>query len=149
MSAFPENPFHFEREVDFCDTDAAGIGHFSLYFRLMEAGEAALFKRLGLDLLSSGPQGQGGFPRVSVECRFRRPLYFGDRVRTRLSAQLEENRRIAYSFVFYRLGAEGLEERSALGSMVTAFARKLPDGGLQGGPMPSEILEPLLAWSRT
>ena len=31
--------FHYRRRVEFCETDAAGIVHFSAYFQYMEQAE--------------------------------------------------------------------------------------------------------------
>jgi len=61
------------RRVEWMDTDAAGIYHWTTVGRFFESAEAALFR--GLDL----PAGTLRFtPRVSVHLEFRAPLRFGD-----------------------------------------------------------------------
>ena len=55
------------REVEFADTDMAGIMHFSNFFRYMEAAEHGFFRSLGFSIHRSGPDPLG-WPRV---CRLR------------------------------------------------------------------------------
>lgn len=138
-------PFTFSREVDFCDTDAAGIGHFSLYFRLMEAGEAALFRALNLSLLSvNGAQGEG-FPRVEVHCKFRKPVFFGDRILGEMRLLDSDHRRLHFDFRFLR--AVEPPQRCAHGQIVTTFARRAEDGSMHGAPIPDAVLTAVRAWA--
>jgi acyl-CoA thioester hydrolase len=62
------------RRVQFYETDAAGIVHFSWFFRYMEEAEHALWREAGLSI---HPQGSDiGFARISASCDFHRPLRF-------------------------------------------------------------------------
>ena len=54
--------FKLRRQVEFSDTDMAGIMHFSNFFRFMEAAEHAFFRSLGFSIHtapSSPEPGQG------------------------------------------------------------------------------------------
>ncbi|MEL7264077.1 MAG: hypothetical protein AAFP69_04590, partial [Planctomycetota bacterium] len=44
------DPFSIQRRVEFRDTDAAGIVHFSAFFPFMETAEHAFLRSLGLSV---------------------------------------------------------------------------------------------------
>lgn len=144
MSSVP-CPLTIQRRVEFSQTDAAGIIHFSTYFTLMEAAEAELFRELGLSLLWEEDGEHFGFPRVDCQCRFRRPLKFDERVRVQLEIEDLEAGRIHYRFVF--LNDNG--KRCATGSMVTACARKDRNGVLEGADLPDHYRNALLNWKNS
>jgi YbgC/YbaW family acyl-CoA thioester hydrolase len=64
------------RRVQFYETDAAGIVHFSTFFRYMEEAEHALWREAGLSVVAVGEE--IGFPRVSATCDYHAPLRFED-----------------------------------------------------------------------
>jgi len=69
-----------ERQVEFAETDLAGLVHFSQFFRYMEAGEHALWRAAGLSVApQNGPLASYGWPRVAARCEYRAPLRFEDR----------------------------------------------------------------------
>lgn len=79
--------FSFQRRVEFCETDAAGIAHFSSLIIYMEQAEHALLRSVGLSVAAShstiGTVGNPAvvaysWPRVKVECDFRSPARFED-----------------------------------------------------------------------
>jgi len=61
------------RRVEWMDTDAAGIYHWTTVGRFIEAAESALFRAIGIP-----EQTLALTPRVRVQLEFRRPLRFGD-----------------------------------------------------------------------
>jgi acyl-CoA thioesterase FadM/predicted MFS family arabinose efflux permease len=61
-----------QRRIDWIDTDASGIHHWSTFARLTDAAEALLFDRLGLG------EAYLRMPRVAVEAQFRWMLRFND-----------------------------------------------------------------------
>src|ERR1700755_2053375 len=63
------------RRIEWMDTDAAGIYHWTTVFRLAESAEAALHTALGMAGFTFGAT-----PRVAVTASFRRPLRFNDAV---------------------------------------------------------------------
>ncbi len=64
------------RRVQFYETDAAGIVHFSWFFRYMEEAEHALWRAAGLSI--HPPDSPIGWARASATCDFKRPLRFED-----------------------------------------------------------------------
>jgi len=61
--------FSHQRRVAFADTDAAGVVHFSRILCYVEEAEHAFLAQQGIPLL-----GNGGWPRVHVECDYSAPL---------------------------------------------------------------------------
>lgn len=61
--------FHHQRRVAFADTDAAGVVHFSRILCYVEEAEHACLAELGIPLL-----GDGGWPRVQLDCNYTAPL---------------------------------------------------------------------------
>ena len=66
--------YRFRRRVQFYETDAAGIVHFSWFFRYMEEAEHALWREAGLSI--APPDGEIGFPRVAASFDYHRALRF-------------------------------------------------------------------------
>ena len=81
------------RRIEWMDTDAAGIYHWSTAFRLAEAAEAEMHTGLGI-----AERTFGATPRVSVAADFRHPLRFNDPVDVDLAVQA-----LGRSSVTYRL----------------------------------------------
>ncbi|GAA4471059.1 thioesterase family protein [Novipirellula rosea] len=89
--------FTTQRRVEFRDTDAAGIVHFSAFFPMMEAAEHAMLRSLGISVMTrpaddehskseqsteSGaettPPADVTWPRVSAHCDYRAAARFED-----------------------------------------------------------------------
>ena len=66
--------YRLTRRVQFYETDAAGIVHFSCYFRYMEEAEHALWRAAGLSIHAD--DSDIGWPRVRASCDFHRALRF-------------------------------------------------------------------------
>ena len=60
--------YRHTRRVQFYETDAAGIVHFSWFFRYMEEAEHALWREAGLSI--HPPDAEIGWPRVGAACEF-------------------------------------------------------------------------------
>ena len=71
-----------QRRIEWMDTDAAGIYHWTTAFRLAEAAEAALHTALGIADFTFGAT-----PRVAVSASFTRPLRFNDLVDVALAVE--------------------------------------------------------------
>src|SRR3954452_17883451 len=82
------------RRVVFAETDAAGIVHFSNYFRYFEDAEHALWRDAGLSIhpVESGL----GWARVSASCDYRRPLRFDQEFEIRIGIAETTGRTIRY-----------------------------------------------------
>ena len=95
------------RRIEWMDTDAAGIYHWTTVFRLAEAAEAALHTALGIVDLTFGAT-----PRVAVQATFARPLHFNDPVEVELAV-----RALGRSSVEYRLTVAAEDGLAAEGSV--------------------------------
>jgi 4-hydroxybenzoyl-CoA thioesterase/acyl-CoA thioester hydrolase len=71
-------PFRTSRRVEFRDTDAAGIVHFSVFFNYLEQAEHELLRQIGLSVLSHDSEGEVGWPRVAAKFDYRLPARFED-----------------------------------------------------------------------
>jgi len=82
MSASNNPVFSWDRRVEFAETDAAGIVHFSSFFLYMEQAEHAMFRHCGWTVFprAQGPQGSNLYtwPRVHCSCDYRSPAFFED-----------------------------------------------------------------------
>ena len=58
------------RRVEFRDTDAAGIMHFSAFFNYMEQVEHEFLRHLGMSVLARDEEGAISWPRVSASCDY-------------------------------------------------------------------------------
>jgi acyl-CoA thioesterase FadM len=81
-----------ERRVEWGDTDAAGHYHYSAVQRWVEAAEAVLLRRLGLDHLF------GSIPRVHFEADYRERLWFGESAYTELRVVKVGTSSLHYAF---------------------------------------------------
>jgi 4-hydroxybenzoyl-CoA thioesterase/acyl-CoA thioester hydrolase len=70
--------FITSRQVEFAQTDMAGIVHFSEFFRYMESAEHEFFRSLGLSVTMKIEDVHISWPRVSCSFEFRKPLHFED-----------------------------------------------------------------------
>ncbi len=141
----PEKWLTIKRRIAFSDTDAAGLVHFSTYFKLMEEAEAKLFRSLGIPLLASDADGLAGYPRVDCNCRFRRPLRFDDPVVIQLSITSIRATRITYAFVFRSESGEICAE----GNMVTTYVCGKHGGALSASSLPDSVRETLEEWKNS
>ena len=141
-------PFEFRitRTVDFCETDMAGIMHFSNFFRWMEACEAAFYRSLNLPLISFVPGSVVGWPRVKASCEYKSPLRFNDVIEVKLL--LKEVRSKAVIFVFqFRKMEDGQVQPAILaqGEIAAVCVTSDAQGKMVAQPIPADVrarLEP-------
>ena len=98
------------RRVEFRDTDAAGIMHFSVFFLYMEEAEHELLRSRGLSVLVHDAEGAISWPRVACKCDFRSPVKFEDLVQVEVRIARLGSKSITYAFIFTSEGravAEG------------------------------------------
>lgn len=132
--------YKIRRNVDFSETDMAGIVHFSNFFRWMEAAEAAFFKELGIALINTDGEDITGWPRVRADCAYHAPLTFGDEVEVCLSIKALKIRAIEYGFTFMKT-SDGQTEKVATGKMTTVFAKRPKSGGeMSAASIPESLL---------
>ncbi len=135
----PTTTFSLTRRVEFHETDAAGIMHFSNFYRWMEVCEHAWFRELGLAMMSTTPEGvRLGWPRRDSSCSFLRPLRCGDLVRISGSVVELGNTSVTYEFVFHKDRA-GKWTEVARGRMTTVHVRQDSAGRMEAEPMPDVV----------
>lgn len=123
--------FTLRRRVNFYELDAAGIVHFSTYFRYMEEAEHALWRAAGLSIAPEGAE--IGFPRVAAAFDYHRPLRFEDEVDIHIRIVAMSAKTIRYECVL-RQG----DDRVATGTLTIVCVRSA-DRPLRAIPMPQHI----------
>ena len=98
------------RRVEFRDTDAAGIMHFSAFMTYMEQVEHEFLRSLGLSVMMRDDEGAISWPRASVSCDFRGAVRFEDTLDVECQVARLGNKSVTYAFRFTHDGrpvAEG------------------------------------------
>ena len=124
------------RRVQFSETDAAGLVHFSNFFRYFEDAEHALWRAAGLSIHPE--RSDIGWPRVAASCAFHRPLKFEQEFEIVVRIAGMTRRTIAYTGEITRNG-----ERIASGDWKTACVDRLADGTIRSADIPSNVTERL------
>ena len=94
--------FETTRRVEFCETDAAGIVHFSAYLCYMEQAEHAFLRSLGLSVMERQADGSLlSWPRVRVECDFFGPARFEELLKIEVSLARIGGKSVTYHFDFF------------------------------------------------
>jgi YbgC/YbaW family acyl-CoA thioester hydrolase len=132
--------FRLQRRVEFSETDAAGIVHFSNFFRYMESVEHAFFRSLGHSVMLKDHQPPLGFPRVHAECDYQSPLRFEDLVEMHLLVREKKPKSISYQIRFRNLSATPVRE-VARGVLTVVCVAKHDDGSFRSTRIPHELAE--------
>ena len=127
--------FQTTRRVEFCDTDAAGIVHFSRFFIYMETAEHEMLRSVGLSVLQAEGGSHISWPRVSVSCDYQLPARFDDILTIEVAVERIGSKSITYAFRFLR-GAELLAT-----AKTTAVCCRI----VQGQPPVSIAITPTIA----
>lgn len=114
--------FRCRRIVEFRDTDAAGIAHFSAFFFWMESAEHEFLRELGIRVVDNAPEDEESlrrelysdeeigrelevsWPRVSVSADYKAAVRFGDTVDVFIAVAEQGSSSITYCFRFENLG---------------------------------------------
>lgn len=129
-----------QRRVEFSETDAAGIVHFSNFFRYMEGAEHAFLRSLGYTVMMRHYDPPLGFPRVHVECDYKSPLRFDDLVEVHLLVREKKPKVLSYLIKFNNLTADPVVE-AARGILTVVCVTHAPDGTLVSIRIPHEIAD--------
>ena len=98
-------PFTTRRRVEFRDTDAAGIAHFSAFFFWMESVEHELLRAAGVSLMERGADGvDASWPRVSAACDYTSAVRFGDELDVSVVVEAIGRSSVTYAFAFSHEG---------------------------------------------
>lgn len=120
------------RRVQFSETDAAGIVHFSCFFRYMEDAEHALWRANGLRIHTTASP--IGWPRVRSGFEYHSPLKFEEEFDVSIHVTALTRRTISYACEIVRD-----EQRIATGTLTIACVSKLPDGTMKSADIPEDI----------
>jgi len=137
VDARTPSPLKTRRRVEFSDTDAAGIVHFSSFMLWMESVEHELLRDAGVAVFDEQPDGTvESWPRVSVACDYTSAIRFGDVIDIEAGVTKVGRTSVAYQFRFAHDGRP-----VATGRVVAVRCR------LQHGGRPQAVLvpEPIIA----
>lgn len=143
--------FRCRRIVEFRDTDAAGIAHFSAFFFWMESTEHEFLRELGVRVVDNDPEDRErllrecfpeakseekterhievSWPRVSVSADYKAAVRFGDTLDVFMAVAELGNSSITYRFRFENLG-------SLVASGTVVVVRCLMRHGMKPLPVP-------------
>jgi 4-hydroxybenzoyl-CoA thioesterase/acyl-CoA thioester hydrolase len=131
-------PYKTQRRVEFRDTDAARMAHFSVFFVYMEQAEHELWRHLGLSVMLEGEQGLISFPRVGARCDYQRAVKFEDLLDIEVGIVRLGDKSITYEFNF---GHDGRPVAS--GQTTTVCCRFDENGKPQSILIPGWIVQKL------
>ena len=120
------------RRVQFYETDAAGMVHFSSFFRYMEEAEHALWREAGLSI---APEGSPiGWPRVAASFEYHRPLQFEQEFDITIRVTSVTTRMIEYACEITRDGAS-----IATGALRIVCVSRRPGEPIKSIDIPADI----------
>ena len=76
----------YEHTINYYETDRMGIVHHSNYIRFFEEARIDYLKKIGLDYKKVEDMGLI-MPVLGVECKYIKPLHFGDKASMKLSVE--------------------------------------------------------------
>ncbi len=128
-------PFRTERRVEFRDTDAAGLVHFTAFFHWMESAEHALWREIGVELVANEPGGGiVSWPRVSAACDYERAVRFDDVVGIEVRVAKVGRSSVSFAFAFSHGNAA-----IASGTIVAVRCRLQPGRPPEPLPIPEDV----------
>lgn len=116
--------FRTQRRVEFRDTDAAGIVHFSVFFAYMEQAEHEFLRHLGLSVVQEVDGREISWPRVRAECNYRRPARFEDLLEVAVRVAKLGAKSVTYAFEF-RCGEQILADGAIVAACCEIEHRQL------------------------
>jgi acyl-CoA thioester hydrolase len=128
----PVSAYRLRRRVQFHETDAAGIVHFSRYILYMEEAEHALWRSAGLSIAPR--DSPVAWPRTTVSFEYLRPLHFEEEVDVHVRIVDIADRTIRYSCELWRG-----DEKVASGSMTIACVTRKAGDRMRSAPIPEEV----------
>ncbi|MBX7168499.1 MAG: acyl-CoA thioesterase [Pirellulales bacterium] len=124
-----------QRRVEWHDTDAAGIAHFTAFFRYMEEAEHELLRSRGLSVLMRDDLGQQlSWPRVAVHCDYTGSVKFEDLLDIEVQIARLGTKSVTYDFRF-RHGAREV----ARGTITAVCCRITETGGIEAIAISADI----------
>ena len=124
--------FVYRRRVQFPETDASGIVHFTNFFRYVEEAEHAMWRAAGLTVYDRTREIT--WPRVAASFEFKKPLRFEDEFDVRLRIAEIASKSIRYDAVLTKDG-----ENLAIGSLTIVCATRRPGEPMKATMIPADI----------
>ena len=129
-------PLTTRRRVEFRDTDAAGIVHFSAFFFWMESAEHELLRSAGVAVVDQPADGYvASWPRVSATCDYLSAARFGDELEIVVAVEAIGRSSVTYGFAFSQAGMA-----VARGRVVAVRCLMHPGRKPESVPIPEEII---------
>ncbi|MFO0925191.1 MAG: thioesterase family protein [Pirellulales bacterium] len=126
--------FLHQRRVEFCETDAAGIVHFSAFLLYMEQAEHAFFRSLGTSVMMHDEfKPSMSWPRVRVECEYASSARFEDVLAIQLQIAKLGNKSIEFATTI----SHG--DRVVARGKSTSVCCELDRGNLRSIPIPETL----------
>ncbi len=114
--------FTTTKRVEFRDTDAAGIMHFSAYFTYMEEAEHELLRSIGTSVVLNAGSDTVSWPRVSASAEYRGPVHFEDEMTIEVRIKKLGSRSVTYHHHFL------VNEQSVASGEITAVCCRIEKG---------------------
>lgn len=125
--------FVHSRRIEFCETDLAGVLHFSNYFRIAEEAEHAWFRSCGLSVIMPWEKGTLSWPRVAASFEYFKSLRFEETIEVGLRIEKLGAKSLVYAATFLRAG-----EATARGRLA-AICCRFEAGEFRSTAIPEEI----------
>lgn len=129
------------RQIEFSETDMAGLVHFSNFFRYMETAERDFFEAAGVDLIRTKPGELVGWPRARAECKFSAPVRFGETIDIHIAVKSVKDRAIDFQFRILRRNEDGSRTQCGKGHMTTVLTELTSEGELSSIELPPHVRE--------
>ncbi len=113
-----QNSFKTSFRVAWVDTDAAGVVHYSNYFRFFERAEEEFYRHLGFDFTNFRERALW-FPRVEASCQYKKPATYGDLLVIEVTVEDLKEKSVKLGF---RIVNEKTDDLLAFGHLVIVAA---------------------------
>lgn len=138
----PKRTFKIIYRVSWVDTDAAGVVHFSNYFRFFEKAEEEFYQHLGFSFATSEVTKDLWFPRVEAFSQYKRPAKYNDLLEIELTVEEVKEKTVKYGFSIFKKETSELLVNGYL--VIVAADKKLG----KATRIPKEIVEKLKPYTK-
>ena len=134
--------YRVTRLVEWADTDAAGIMHFSAFFVFMEQAEHEFLRSRELSIAMTHDGQTISWPRVSASCDFQGSARFEDRLDIDVAIERLGRKSVTYAFRFFRAGQPIASGKMT--SVCCVIQNHQPPRSIEIPPLFAEKLRPLV-----
>jgi YbgC/YbaW family acyl-CoA thioester hydrolase len=122
----------YRRRVQFPETDASGIVHFTNFFKYVEEAEHAMWRAAGTSI---NQHHRGiGWPRIAASFEFRKPLRFEDEFDVHLRVAATTSKTIRYAATLRKDG-----DVHAEGSLTIICVRRVAGEPIKAMDIPADL----------